>query len=222
MADHSVIRIVYMGDSITEGQYVDASFRWTELVTANIRIHFEPEENERLFFFNKGISGETTRQGLERYPRDVQSFAPRFMTLQFGLNDCNCWDTDKGHPRVSEAAYRANLLEMIDRSRLFGVETLLLLTSHPTLRHTKLISGETLDQRRIKYNKIVRSVAEESSTLLCDIEKHFDGLTKPELSELLLPEPDVLHLSLKGHIKYADAIFESLLVEIKKIMRGNK
>src|SRR5689334_10876140 len=88
------ITIVFMGDSITEGQYVHHSVRWTELASASLRRRFEQAGNlnHLHFFFNRGVSGETTRQALERFPRDVQIVRPDIMTLQFGLNDCNCWD----------------------------------------------------------------------------------------------------------------------------------
>ena len=66
------------------------------------------------------------------------------MTLQFGLNASNCWDTDRGLPRVSEAAYEANLVEMIARARKFGARHIVLSTNHPTLRHRPLASGQTL------------------------------------------------------------------------------
>lgn len=190
------ITIVFMGDSITEGQYVHHSQRWTERVTREIRAFASDLiDTDQLHFFNRGISGETTRQGLERFPRDVQVLQPNVMTLQFGLNDCNCWDTDRGLPRVSEAAYRANLLEMIARARVFGAAHIILSTNHPTLRHRKLICGQTLEERRVQYNEIVREVAREANVILCDIEKAFANVDRDQLGTMLLPEPDVLHLS---------------------------
>ena len=92
---------------------------------------------------NRGVSGETTRQGLERFPNDLQQYRPDIVTLQFGLNDCNCWVSDGGLPRVSEAAYRANLREMIERARRFGARHIIMSTNHPTLRHKVLLSGES-------------------------------------------------------------------------------
>ncbi len=95
--------IVFMGDSITAGQYVDPERRWTALVSDALnRDYLATPIN--LLLLNRGVSGETTRQGLERFPSDVQQHRPDVMTLQFGLNDCNCWVTDAGLPRVSEAA----------------------------------------------------------------------------------------------------------------------
>ncbi len=205
------LTVVFMGDSITEGQYVHHSLRWSEIVSSRLKTRFAERLNsERQFYYVHGVSGENTRQGLERFPRDVQQFRPDLVTLQFGLNDCNCWDTDLGLPRVSEAAYRANLVEMIDRSRRFGAKHIILSTNHPTLRFRKLASGQSLEERRAIYNKIVREVAEVTGVTLCDIESVFSRFNRAQLEELLLPEPDVLHLSPAGHRVYADAIYTPL------------
>jgi lysophospholipase L1-like esterase len=211
------ITIVFMGDSITEGQYVHHSRRWTERVARNIRDQTSSRiDTDQLHFFNRGISGETTRQGLERFPRDVQALQPHVMTLQFGLNDCNCWDTDRGLPRVSEAAYRANLLEMIDRARRFGARRIMLSTNHPTLRHRPLASKQSLEERRMLYNEIVRDVARVSKVSLCDIDRAFSDVTGDKLAGMLLPEPDVLHLSERGHEKYANAILAQVLSSVEQ------
>jgi lysophospholipase L1-like esterase len=211
------ITIVFMGDSITEGQYVHHSLRWTELVTAELRRKFQQDSNDLHFFFNRGVSGETTRQALERFPRDVQNVRPDIMTLQFGLNDCNCWDSDMGLPRVSELAYRANLIEMIHRARHFGAKHIIFSTNHPTLRHGRLACGESLETRRERYNEIVREVAVATHVTLCDIDKAFPRPSHEELRELLLPEPDVLHLSSVGHRLYAQAILEYLEAAIEDV-----
>ncbi len=203
------ITVVYMGDSITEGQYVHHSARWTEILTGRIRRQVAGRFDEQaLHFFNRGISGETTRQGLERFARDVQALEPRVMTLQFGLNDCNCWDTDRGLPRVSEAAYRANLIEMVERARHFGARHIVLANNHPTLRFRRLACGQHLEARRLIYNDIARQVADQTGATFCDIAEAFAGLDAAGLAGMLLPEPDVLHLSVQGHQRYADAIFE--------------
>src|ERR1044072_1891775 len=117
MTQRKPLHVVHMGDSITEGQYIDPSVRWTSLIARRLAERFG---EDRFVSVNSGISGETTRLGLERYPRDVQERQTGLLTIQFGLNDCNCWETDHGVPRVSEAAFTANLIEMIERGRVFG------------------------------------------------------------------------------------------------------
>lgn len=212
------ITLVFMGDSITEGQYVAPELRWSDIIAARVRQAFEPDAGDLHFFYNRGISGETTRQGLERYAQDVQNTRPDVMTLQFGLNDCNCWDTDRGLPRVSEPAYRANLIEMIDRARHFGTKRIILSTNHRTLRHKKLANNKTLEENRIRYNEIVREVAAETGVTLCDIEEGFRHLSQEELRELLMPEPDVLHLSPKGHDYYSGLIFPYVMEAIHRCL----
>jgi lysophospholipase L1-like esterase len=194
-----------MGDSITAGQYVDPERRWTSLVgDALLRRYLHTPIN--LHFINRGVSGETTRQGLERFPADVQQHRPEIVTLQFGLNDCNCWVTDAGLPRVSEAAYRANLIEMIKRAQRFGAHQIILSTNHPTLRHKILMSGDSLETRRRRYNDHVREVASLAGVELCDIEAGFAHLDGRELAAMVLPYPDQLHLSGEGHRLYASCI----------------
>jgi lysophospholipase L1-like esterase len=112
-ATRSIV-LAHMGDSITYGQYIDHKWRWTSLVEEWLhQMHLDTPVKVKSV--NRGVSGETTRMGLERFPADVQDLNPDIMTLQYGLNDCNCWETDRGLPRVSKEAFRANLIEMITR-----------------------------------------------------------------------------------------------------------
>lgn len=215
------ITVVFMGDSISEGQYIHHSLRWTERIINSLRIEVERVYKDQSFLhcFNRGISGETTRQGLERFPRDVQNLSPDIMTLQFGLNDCNCWISDKGLPRVSEKAYEANLEEMIFRAQNFGAKHIVAITSHPTLVKGKLISGEKLEDRRKKYNQILRKVVKKCQIDLCDIEKVFDKFSKFELRNYLLPEPDLLHLSINGHELYHKVVYPQVLKKINELIK---
>ncbi|MDO9414070.1 MAG: SGNH/GDSL hydrolase family protein [Pseudolabrys sp.] len=212
------VTLVYMGDSITEGQYVDSAFRWTDLVSDGLQKSYIATP-VNLVLLNRGISGETTRQGLERFARDVQSHYPDVLTLQFGLNDCNCWVTDRGLPRVSLSAYRANLVEMIERARRFGASEIILSTNHPTLRRKTLMSGESLEEARIRYNEAVRQIAADTSVTFCDIESAFKGLDDAKLADVLLPYPDQLHLSKAGHETYAAAILPSIESAIQRVIK---
>jgi acyl-CoA thioesterase-1 len=201
--DSRAITLVYMGDSVTVGQHIDPAVRWTSLLDRRLHDHF----GQRVATHNRGISGETTRMGLERFPRDVQAFRPQVMTLQFGLNDCNCWQTDEGHPRVSQSAFVANLHEMITRARLFGAQEIILSTNHHTLRQAPMASGESLEEANLRYNNLIRQVAVETHVVLCEIEEGFASVEDTALEDLLLAAPDVLHLSEQGNRVYADIIW---------------
>jgi lysophospholipase L1-like esterase len=199
----AVLRVVHMGDSITEGQGVDPSVRWTSIIERNLKSEFGADAIKSI---NSGISGETTRMGLERYPRDVQELNPDLFTLQFGMNDCNCWETDRGVPRVSEAAFRANLIEMILRARHFGARHVILATNPCSLRTSVVLpSGAIYEDRNARYSDIVREVAIETEVELCDIREAFAAVGEDALRNLL--DPDLLHLSVAGNEFYAETIW---------------
>ncbi len=211
------VRIVHMGDSITFGQYLDSTFRWTTLIEKRLQREYARTGVE-IVSINHGVSGETTRMGLERFPRDVQDQYPEVMTLQFGLNDCNCWMTDKGLPRVSAAAFRANLIEMIDRATRFGAQRIVLANNHPTLRFGLMPSGERYEDANERYSAIVKEIAEERTVSFCDIRTAFAGFPSETMESMLLPYPDHLHLSKQGNEVYADAIWPLIRESVASVV----
>lgn len=200
------IKVVHVGDSITFGQHIDPTVRWTSLVRDRLVDRYR-DTNILIESINSGVSGDTTRMALERFPRDVQSFEAPVVTIQFGLNDCNCWATDRGLPRVSPAAFEANLVEMIGRARNFGARHVVLATNHRTLRRTMLPTGETYEEANARYTTLTRAVAEAVSVELCDVRVVFDRFKDDQLDELLLTPPDQVHLSEAGNLVYANIIW---------------
>jgi lysophospholipase L1-like esterase len=200
------LRLVHVGDSITFGQHIDPTVRWTSLVRDRLVDHYR-HTNILIESINSGVSGDTTRMALERFPRDVQAFEAPVVTIQFGMNDCNFWATDRGLPRVSPAAFEANLVEMVARARNFGARHVVLATNNRTLRRTKLPNGETYEEANARYTTLIRGVAKAVDVELCDIRVAFDRYDDDELAHLLLTPPDQLHLSEAGNLAYADAIW---------------
>ena len=208
--------LVHMGDSITFGQHIDPGVRWTSLIASRLAAASDGGALE-VTSINSGVSGDTTRMGLERFPVAVQAHRPDVVTIQFGLNDCNCWETDCGIPRVTEAAYAANLVEMVARSRRFGAQQVILATNHPTRRREAMASGEVYEDANARYSEIVRGVAATTAVTLCDVRLAFSGLSDRELADMLLPKPDVLHLSEAGNRLYADAIWPAIQNAVRAI-----
>jgi lysophospholipase L1-like esterase len=195
--------IVFFGDSITFGQYVDPRVRWTAFVESHLR---RAGDDEYTYCVNRGVSGETSHDALLRFAHDVQHRSPDIVTIQFGLNDCNCWETDRGLPRVSERSFEANLHEMINRTRWFGCEEIILSTNHTTTRETVQPNGRSYEVNNRRYNAIIRSVAESAGVVLCDMEQSFARYAGEDLASLLLPYPDQLHLSENGNRVYFETI----------------
>jgi lysophospholipase L1-like esterase len=212
------INIVFMGDSIIYGQYIDPKLRWASAITERLaRLYLNTAVH--IYSLNRGVSGDTTRIGLERFPSDVQNADPDILILQFGLNDCNCWTTDGGLARVSEAAFRANLIEMIARGYCGGAKRIILLSNHRTLRLKVMLSGERYEDANARYSQIICEVGAETGVLFCNIRKAFDPYSISELEKLLLPYPDQIHLSEEGHRVYADVIYPPIADAVEAVIR---
>ena len=187
----NIKKVIFFGDSITYGQYIDPKYIWTTIITNNLN------KKKDLITFRNAVSGETSRQLLLRFSRDVQEIKPDILTIQCGLNDCNYWQSDKGLPRVSKESYKANLNEMIDRAQVFNTKKIIFIGSHPVTK--KIYGSKTLEESRREYNQIFKEVAQNRQITYIDIESQFNNI-----DEYLLD--DGIHLSKKGHIKYAEII----------------
>jgi lysophospholipase L1-like esterase len=205
-APHQPRRFVVFGDSISFGQGVSLHKGWVPRISAHIEA-LAAKTRLDLVVVNSSVNGSTTRQALERMPYEVQSHGVDILLVQFGMNDCNYWQTDHGLPRVSPAAFRANLQEIISRAFRFGARRILLNTNHPTGRdREKLPFGEiTYQDSNRSYNEIIRAVGRGSDPriLFTDIEGVFEAETRGDrrrLETLLLP--DLLHPSENGHDLY--------------------
>jgi lysophospholipase L1-like esterase len=134
---------------------------------------------------------------LERFPRDVQTAHPDVVVIQAGHNDANRWLTDMGLPRVSLAAFRANLKEMIVRCETFGALPVLC-TLTPSFR-----SPAHESDCRI-YEAALRDIAGRLEVRLADVRPAFSG---PDVDGLYL---DGLHLTAEGHRLYAAVVARAL------------
>jgi lysophospholipase L1-like esterase len=159
---------------------------------------------------NSSVNGNTTRLALERMPYDLQSHSPNVVIVQFGMNDCNYWVSDKGVPRVSPKSFEANIHEIIDRCYVFGASQVFLNSNHPTTRDFEKMphTNVSYEESNKQYNGILRKVAKDRSDIIFnDLEQVFTECLEKEkvkLEDCLLP--DKLHLSVKGHDLYYDYI----------------
>ena len=200
------IKIYFFGDSICEGQRFPTHRGWVNQISQRLEADY-PHKNIVVSKF--AINGRTTRQALETMPYHIQSNAPDILLIQFGMNDCNYWKSDQGVPRVSAGSFRANLSEMINRARCFGVDKIIINTNHPTGLNSDLpFTQLTYQQSNEQYNQLIRQVAIESNVILLDMEKEF--LTNMARTGNVTEDyvlPDLLHLGEKGHQLYIQAAY---------------
>lgn len=214
MKNHDPLRVTFFGDSICVGQGVSIYNGWVTRVAGRLE-EVAGERNREIVVTNASVNGNTTRQALERMPYDVQSHGVDILIVQFGMNDCNYWQTDRGLPRVGPAGFAANLAEIIDRGRAFGARRIFLHNNHPTTRDRDPFPGtpKTYEDSNREYNGIVRRVAAEADddVVFIDIEASFKDITgddREKLAGFLLA--DGLHLSRKGHDVYFDVISDKI------------
>ena len=201
----NVKKIYFFGDSIFYGQHVSPHKTYISKLSKYLGERGKAAGTE-VVVQNSSISGNTTRMALERMQFEVLSHKPSTLVVQFGLNDCNYWESDRGVPRTLPGSFVSNLLEIIERARAGGVGDMYLLTNHPTALDGKILdeSGLSYQQNNQIYNTLIRKAASIGPQVeLVDIEKIFSNLiSENELSleDLLLP--DGLHLSPAGHDVY--------------------
>ncbi|MBI1394005.1 MAG: hypothetical protein GC152_14810 [Alphaproteobacteria bacterium] len=215
------LRFAFFGDSICTGQGVSLHRTWAARLAARIEAELA-SQGRKVCVLNPSVNGETTRRALERMAFDIQGSGVDAILIQFGLNDANRWESDRGLPRVSEAAFAANLHELIARARAFGAGPVLLNTNHPTTRDQIPFAhyAATYEDGNRRYSDIIRRVAAEAcEVILTDIADVFARTVSPgrPLASLLLA--DGLHLSQEGHDVYLEALTPPVLAAARAAAR---
>lgn len=214
--------IVFFGDCISFGQYVSIEQTWVVRVADRLHQRYD------VTVTNSSINGSTTRQALERMTYDLSKLHMDILLVQYGMNDANYWETDKGVPRVSPEAFEANLGEIVTRAVVFGVKKVFFIVSQPSGRSISPLpyaGGLTYQACLDRYNTIIRNVSRKPfpcKVELIDMDTHFSKITgneRNELLKLLLPEPDWIHLSPKGHQVFFDHIYPILETSVRKLER---
>ena len=200
---------VFFGDSIFVGQYISIEKTFVSK-TAN----FFSKTNNSLIFHNRSVNGCTSRQALERMDFDIFGLSPDIVNIQFGINDCNIWETDFGHPRVSKQSYIENIKEMIDRCLYKKVKYIIINSNHPLNRHKNLPNSRmSYEQMNTQYSRELTKVFKNYSkqVLFFDIRKEIIKsyhLSQKKYEYLI---DDGVHLSQKGHDFYFEKFNKFLL-----------
>jgi acyl-CoA thioesterase-1 len=205
------IRVFFFGDSICVGQHVSIHKGWVTKISASLSELAQKYQRD-ITVVNASANGRITRQALEQMPYEIQSHHPDLLIVQFGMNDCNYWQTDRGLPRVSPKAFKADLEEIITRAFAFGAHKVFLNTNHPTGLDQQVMPFTSIcyEQSNEQYNRIIREVAssQDARVTLNDIEEAFKTYTNNSREQrLTLLLPDLLHPNERGHDLYFKVIY---------------
>ncbi|MGB1799617.1 MAG: SGNH/GDSL hydrolase family protein [Gammaproteobacteria bacterium] len=197
-----MINIICFGDSITKGAEFPVNARWTSLLQNKLN-EVKPDTFQ---VHNRGIGGNTSAQGFDRFWSDVMPLLPGVLLIQFGFNDANVKDFSIV-PRVGLAEFEKNLKEF-HRIAKENNSVPVFILNH-TIREVagKQGNGKTYNENMQPYNDAVRQIANELKAELIDIPLQMT-LRDVDVNDFV--SGDKLHLSISANHIYADIIYSGL------------
>lgn len=198
-----MLNIICFGDSITEGGDVEHSKRWTSLLQARLDENFPGDYR----VINKGIGGNTSAQGFDRYCDDVLPYLPGLLLVEFGFNDANVKDWSI-EPRVSVGEFIRNLREF-HRIATANNSSCVFILNH-SIADVEGVQGNglTYNENLSPYDQAVITLAEELKAEIIGLPEMMAAKGVP-LQEYL--SDDNLHLSEVGNKHYAQMIFDVII-----------
>lgn len=199
------VNLVCFGDSVTEAASEAEADKWPT------RFHQMLEEWRLggVRVFNRGKSGETTAQALERIQEQVLGLMPGIVVIEFGGNDANCRPY-RQTPRVSLHEYESNLGEMHRLVREAGGSPFYLAIHEPLPDRrpegqVKYIQGNgaTYAENFAPYRQAMKQFAGAHDAPFLDIFESLKAAHVP-LNEILVA--DGIHLNRRGNRFYAETI----------------
>ena len=170
-------RIVFVGDSVTdmgsaqpvgEGLFDNVGRSYVRIIE-NMLVAWYPELNIRIT--NSGIGGNTSRDLLARFERDVVSLNPDWVSVCIGINDVwRQFDT----PTMPDAAvfpdeYRDNLEKMISAVK-DNVKGVFLLSPY----YMEPLRDDKMRKRMDEYGKICVELSEKHGCLFVDFQSLYE------------------------------------------------
>lgn len=194
-------KIIFFGDSIFFGQGISIYKGWIPRLARHIEKKYDD-----LLFINLSKNGRTTKEALLEIDYSLNVDNIEYLFVQFGLNDCNHWDTDGGKPRVDPKQFYDNLNLIIEKSFSFKSKKVILSTNHLTFKKNISKFNIKYDQNSQIYNEIIRQVKADSGkeVSLIDIEQiQKDKIKKSNvITKKSFLQDDGIHLNIYGHNFY--------------------
>jgi len=174
-------RIVFSGDSVTdmgsqnpvgEGLF-DSLGKGYVRVIENMLATYYPELMIRVT--NSGISGNTSRDLLNRFDRDVVALNPDWVSICIGINDVwRQFDTPAiPDGQVLPDEYRDNMEKMILKIK-DKVKGIFILTPY----YIEPNSEDMMRRRMNEYVEICRELAEKYGCIFVDFQKMYEDYCK--------------------------------------------
>ena len=192
------LTIVAFGDSITEGRTgVTPEDNWLLKLGSKLGKEYK--------LYNAGVGGNSAREAMRRYERDVLACNPDIVLVEFGGNNHDPSPLRKSR-RVTDKEFRS-LLEKF-KAGLPANCKVVMITFPPIIdeQHVyfKRVPGGKVDAELQSQRQIVRDFARKNGYPLLDLYK----LIYPRRYEFVLR--DGVHLSPAGHTFFAEEVEKCL------------
>lgn len=202
-------KIIFFGDSWTQGYWS------TNNATTSFFAQFRDATlaiNPNATLINKGISGNTTVDGLARFQTDVINQSPDFCIFNFCIND---WGHTNASNKVTLTDYIANLTTIITTLKANGCVPIMW-TSGPVCTNLQSYGyGSVVDETThanvfTDYVAAFKKVASDNKVLLIDVRGRIlnewsNGRTISTIFD------DRIHFNQSGHDIIAKVLKGSLL-----------
>jgi lysophospholipase L1-like esterase len=210
------VTIVAFGDSITEAGHQKPDDRWPEIVRRTLQKHFTGID---IKVVNSGVGGNTSREGLTRFDRDVLTHHPQFVLFEFG-ND----QTSEPARHVPVAEFRQNLDLIMTRIAVECGAVAIPMTFPPIIdswtphSHTPFyVQQGGPDKSQNLYREATRQLAIDHACSLVDIDSTLrKDIEQQGPGSCILP--DGVHLTAHGNKLVATAVLIVLLPAIEKYL----
>jgi isoamyl acetate esterase len=197
-------RIVFLGDSITEG-----GARPNGYVTLIKKELTEKHKDLGIEIIGAGVSGNKVPDLQRRLDRDVLAKKPTVVVIYIGINDV--WHGEKDPERGTSAEkFEAGLKEIIGKIKEAGARVIL---CTPSVIGEKVDGSNNLDAKLDAYSGISRRVAGEEKVELCDLRRAFVDYLKEhnaENKESGVLTTDRVHLNPVGNRFVAKVMLKAL------------
>ncbi len=173
-------KLLLFGDSVTDMNKKEPGEGLFEAIgvgyAADLQSFFAtsyPDYNIRVI--NKGVSGNTSRDLVARYEKDVVPYRPENLLICIGINDVwRQFDTPLIYEdAVSLEEYEENLTHIIESSKEF-VKKLILVTPY----YIEENENDRMRARMDEYSAVVKKLAEKYDAVFVDMQSAWVKILK--------------------------------------------
>jgi len=197
-------RIVFLGDSITQGGVGKNGY------ITKIKEELQSKHKDLdIEIIGAGISGNKVPDLQKRVEKDVVAKKPTIVFIYIGINDVWHGQSDPAKGTMPDK-FEEGLKEVIGKCTAAGAKVIL---CTPTVIGEKKAGANKLDAKLDEYAGISRKVAAELKLPLCDLRKAFVDYLKdnnPEDNEKGILTGDRVHLNEAGNKLVAETMLKML------------